>query len=123
MALNRTACVVGSGPNGLSAAIVLTQAGLKVDVLEAQATPGSAARTMKLTLPGFLHDFGSAVHPLGAGSPLFSWLPMMLDYGLRWIHSPVPVAHPLDDGMRLDWRSQGCPSSFACGPTLSPSVW
>jgi len=80
MALNDTACVVGSGPNGLSAAIVLAQAGLKVDVLEAEATPGGAARTMELTLPGFLHDFGSAVYPLGAGSPFFSSLPLQ-DYG------------------------------------------
>jgi phytoene dehydrogenase-like protein len=100
MALNRTACVVKSGPNGLSAAIALAQAGLKVDVLEAEATPGGAARTMELTLPGFLHDFGSAVYPLGAGSPFFSSLPLQ-DYGLRWIHSPAPVAHPLDDGTAI----------------------
>ena len=100
MALNRTACVVGSGPNGLSAAIVLAQAGLKVDVLEAETTPGGAARTMELTLPGFLHDFGSAVYPLGAGSPFFSSLPLQ-DYGLRWIHSPAALAHPLDDGTAI----------------------
>lgn len=91
------ACVVGSGPNGLAAAIVLAQAGLRVDVFEAEAIPGGAARTMELTLPGFLHDFGSAVHPLGAGSPLFSSLPLP-DYGLEWINSPAPLAHPLDDG-------------------------
>src|ERR1700723_4567285 len=91
------ACVVGSGPNGLSAAIVLAQAGLQVDVFEAEATPGGAARTMELTLPGFLHDFGSAVHPMGAGSPFFSSLPLD-HHGLEWIHSPAPLAHPLDDG-------------------------
>jgi phytoene dehydrogenase-like protein len=91
------ACVVGSGPNGLAAAIVLAQAGLQVDVFEAEPTPGGAARTMELTLPGFLHDFGSAVLPLGAGSPFFSSLPLQ-DYGLEWIHSPAPLAHPLDDG-------------------------
>jgi phytoene dehydrogenase-like protein len=92
-----TACVVGAGPNGLAAAIVLAQAGLQVDVLEAEPTVGGAARTLQLTMPGFLHDFGSAVHPLGAGSPFFSSLPLR-DYGLRWIHSPAALAHPLDDG-------------------------
>ena len=91
------ACVVGSGPNGLAAAIVLAQAGLQVEVFEAQPTAGGGARTMELTLPGFLHDFGSAVHPLGIGSPFFSSLPLQ-DYGLEWIHSPAPLAHPLDDG-------------------------
>jgi phytoene dehydrogenase-like protein len=92
--------VIGAGPNGLAAAIVLAQAGLKVDVLEAEATPGGAARTMELTLPGFLHDFGSAVYPLGAGSPFFSSLPM-LDHGLAWIHSPAALAHPFEDGTAL----------------------
>jgi phytoene dehydrogenase-like protein len=95
--MNRKACVIGAGPNGLAAAIVLAQAGLHVDVLEAEPTPGGAARTMELTLPGYLHDFGSAVYPLGAGSPFFSSLPLR-DYGLEWIHSPAPLAHPLDDG-------------------------
>jgi len=91
------ACVVGSGPNGLAAAIVLAQAGLEVEVMEAEATAGGAARTLDLTLPGFLHDFGSAVHPLAAGSPFFSSLPLQA-HGLTWIHSPAPLAHPLDDG-------------------------
>src|ERR1700674_2496144 len=91
------ACVIGAGPNGLAAAIVLAQAGLHVDVLEAQAQPGGAVRTMELTLPGFKHDFGSAVYPLGAGSPFFSSLPLA-DHGLEWIHSPAVLAHPLDDG-------------------------
>src|SRR6201993_1464342 len=95
--MSRKACVIGAGPNGLAAAIVLAQAGLQVDVLEAESTPGGAARTMELTLPGYRHDFGSAVHPLGAGSPFFSSLPLR-DYGLEWIHSPAPLAHPLDDG-------------------------
>jgi len=89
--------VIGAGPNGLAAAIVLSQAGLQVDVLEAQSTPGGAVRTLPLTLPGFQHDFGSAVYPLGAGSPFFSSLPLA-DHGLEWIHSPAVLAHPLDDG-------------------------
>src|SRR5438128_8667004 len=95
--MNRKACVIGAGPNGLAAAIVLAQAGLQVEVFEAEPTPGGGARTMALTLPGFLHDFGSAVHPLGAGSPFFSSLPLG-DFGLQWIHSPAPLAHPFDDG-------------------------
>ncbi len=91
------ACVIGSGPNGLAAAIVLAQAGLKVDVYEAEAQPGGGARTLELTLPGFRHDFGSAVHPMGAGSPYFSTLPLA-EHGLQWIHGTSPLAHPLDDG-------------------------
>jgi phytoene dehydrogenase-like protein len=95
--MSANACVIGAGPNGLSAAIVLAQAGFHVDVLEAQAQPGGAVRTMELTLPGFKHDFGSAVYPLGAGSPFFSSLPLSR-HGLEWIHSPAALAHPLDDG-------------------------
>jgi phytoene dehydrogenase-like protein len=95
--MSRRACIIGAGPNGLAAAIVLAQAGLQVDLFEAESTAGGAARTLELTLPGFLHDFGSAVYPLGAGSPFFSSLPLF-DYGLQWIHSPAPAAHPFDDG-------------------------
>jgi phytoene dehydrogenase-like protein len=95
--MSRRACVVGAGPNGLAAAIVMAQAGLEVDVFEAEPTPGGAVRTLPLTLPGFLHDFGSAVHPWVVGSPFFSSLPLR-DYGLEWIDSPAPVAHPLNDG-------------------------
>jgi phytoene dehydrogenase-like protein len=93
----KKACVIGSGPNGLAAAIVLAQAGLEVELFEAQATVGGACRTMDLTLPGFHHDFGSAVHPMAAGSPFFASLPLR-DYGLEWIEPPAPLAHPLDDG-------------------------
>jgi phytoene dehydrogenase-like protein len=95
--MSRKACVIGAGPNGLAAAIVLAQAGLQVDVFEAESTPGGAARTLELTLPSFRHDFGSAIYPLGAGSPFFSSLPLA-HHGLEWIHSPAALAHPLDDG-------------------------
>ena len=91
------ACVIGAGPNGLAAAIVLAQAGMEVEVFEAEAEVGGAARTMELTLPGFRHDFGSAVHPFAVGSPFFNSLPLG-DYGLEWIHSPATLAHPFDDG-------------------------
>jgi phytoene dehydrogenase-like protein len=89
--------VIGAGPNGLAAAIVLAQAGLQVDVFEAESQPGGGARTMELTLPGFRHDFGSAVHPMAVGSPFFTSL-RLHDHGLEWIHPPAPLAHPLDDG-------------------------
>jgi len=91
------ACVIGSGPNGLAAAIVLAQAGMHVDVYEAAPEPGGATRTLPLTLPGFLHDFGSAVHPFAAGSPFLSTLPLA-KFALQWIHGDAPLAHPLDDG-------------------------
>ncbi len=96
-ATQRRAVVIGAGPNGLAAAIVLAQAGLQVDVYEAEPEPGGAARTLPLTLPGFLHDFGSAVHPMALASPFFSTLPLR-DYGLEWIQPSAPLAHPLDDG-------------------------
>ncbi len=91
------AAVVGAGPNGLAAAITLAHAGMQVDVFEAEAVPGGGARTLELTLPGFHHDFGSAVHPMAAGSPFFSRLPLE-QYGLEWVRSPAALAHPLDDG-------------------------
>jgi len=91
------ACVIGAGPNGLAAAIVLGQAGMRVEVMEAESTPGGAVRTMELTQPGFRHDFGSAVYPMAAGSPFFASLPLS-EHGLEWIHSPATLAHPFDDG-------------------------
>jgi len=95
--MSRHGIVIGAGPNGLAAAIVLAQAGFQVDVFEAEPQPGGAARTLELTIPGFLHDFGSAVHPLAVGSPFFGSLPLA-SHGLEWIHSPATVAHPFDDG-------------------------
>jgi phytoene dehydrogenase-like protein len=93
----RRAFVIGSGPNGLSAAITLARTGRRVTVFEAEQQPGGAARTMELTLPGFRHDFGSSVFPLAAASPFFAGLPLK-HYGLNWIHGAAPLAHPLDDG-------------------------
>src|ERR1700684_3913548 len=93
----KSALVIGSGPNGLAAAIALAQAELRVEVYEAEAEAGGGARTLPLTLPGFLHDFGSAVHPMAVSSPFFKSLPLA-DYGLEWIHGEAPLAHPLDDG-------------------------
>src|SRR5580700_3684193 len=98
--VNLRACVIGAGPNGLAAAIVLAQCGLNVEVFEAELQIGGAARTLELTLPGFRHDFGSAVYPLAAGSPFFSSLPLS-NHGLEWIHSPCPLAHPFDDGTAI----------------------
>ena len=91
------AIVVGSGPNGLGAAIVLARAGLSVRVLEANETAGGGCRSAELTLPGFVHDVCSAIHPLGVASPLLRSLPLG-DHGVEWIHPPVVLAHPFDDG-------------------------
>jgi phytoene dehydrogenase-like protein len=96
-ASGRRAVVIGAGPNGLAAAIVLAQAGMRVEVFEAEPQPGGGARTLPLTLPGFQHDFGSAVHPMALASPFFSTLPLS-DYRLEWIQPSAPLAHPLDDG-------------------------
>lgn len=91
------AVVVGAGPNGLSAAIVLARAGKSVLVVEANATVGGGARSAELTLPGFVHDVCSTAYPLGAGSPFFNSLPLR-EHGLEWVHPPAPLAHPLDGG-------------------------
>ncbi len=97
MPIEYDAVVVGSGPNGLAAAIMLARAGCSVLVCEANETIGGGARSAELTLPGFLHDVCSAVHPLAAGSPFFKTLPLER-FGLAWIQPEIPLAHPLDDG-------------------------
>ena len=91
------AIVVGSGPNGLAAAIVIAQTGRRVIVFEAEPTIGGGARSGELTLPGFVHDLCSAIHPFGVASPLFRSLPLAT-FGLEWIEPPVMLAHPLDEG-------------------------
>jgi len=87
--------VIGSGPNGLCAAIALAQAGARVLVLEARDEPGGGMRSAELTLPGFLHDVCSAVHPMGILSPYMATLGLE-DHGLRWASTDLSVAHPLD---------------------------
>jgi phytoene dehydrogenase-like protein len=89
------AVVIGSGPNGLSAAVELARNGASVLVLEAAETIGGGTRTAELTLPGFHHDVCSSVHPLGILSPYFSQLPLA-EHGLNWIQPRASVAHPLD---------------------------
>src|SRR5215831_15600467 len=91
------AVVVGSGPNGLAAAIEVARAGCSVCVFEAHDTIGGGARSAELTLPGFIHDICSAIHPTGFASPFFKSLPLA-QHGLEWIHPPAAVAHPFDDG-------------------------
>jgi phytoene dehydrogenase-like protein len=91
------AIVVGSGPNGLAAAIALARAGRSVLVREGRETIGGGLRTEELTLPGFRHDTCSAIHPLGVASPFLRSLPLE-EHGVEWIHPPAPLAHPLDDG-------------------------
>ena len=91
------AVVVGSGPNGLSAAVELARNGRHVAVLEAEDTIGGGTRSAELTLPGYVHDVCSAIHPFAYASPFFSALPLE-EHGLKWIHPPAPLAHPFDDG-------------------------
>lgn len=94
------AVVVGSGPNGYAAAITLQQQGLAVLIVESEERVGGGVRSSSLTLPGFVHDVCSAIHPLGVGSPFFSSLPLA-DFGLKWIYPPDALAHPLDDGRTI----------------------
>jgi phytoene dehydrogenase-like protein len=93
----RRAVVVGAGPNGLSGAIALAQAGLQVEVRERADRLGGGARSEELTLPGFVHDVCSAVHPFALVSPFFRSLPLA-EHGLEWVQPMFPLAHPLDDG-------------------------
>jgi len=115
------AVVVGAGPNGLAAAVRLAQAGAAVTVLEAEAEPGGGTRSGALTLPGFVHDRCSAVHPMGILSPYLRTLPLA-EHGLRWLRPAASVAHPLDDGpavllrRSLDETAAALDAAGAAGP-------
>jgi phytoene dehydrogenase-like protein len=105
MTTDHDAVVIGSGPNGLAAAIKLAQEGASVLVLEAMDEIGGGIRTAELTLPGFAHDICASAHPMGILSPYLSTLPLA-EHGLEWIRPPASVAHPLDDGPAVMlWRS------------------
>src|SRR4029077_5163793 len=91
------AIVVGSGPNGLAAAIALARAGVSVRVLEMEDTVGGGARSAELTLPGFLHDVCSAIHPLAVASPFLRTIPLEA-HGVQWVEPPAALAPPFDDG-------------------------
>src|ERR1700750_265320 len=91
------AVVVGSGPNGLAAAILMQQQGLSVLLVEGKSSIGGGSRSAELTLPGFTHDICSAIHPLAVASPFFETLPLA-DYGLEYLYPEVSAAHPLDHG-------------------------
>jgi phytoene dehydrogenase-like protein len=93
----RSATIVGSGPNGLSAAITLAQAGVAVTVYERNSQLGGACTSAEITLPGFLHDLGASALPMAAASPFFRSLPLS-QYGFHFSQPELPLAHPLDDG-------------------------
>lgn len=97
MTTETDAVIIGSGPNGLAAAVRLASAGASVLVVEGHAELGGGTRTAELTLPGFYHDVCSAIHPMGVASPYLRTLPLA-EHGLEWIHPPTPLAHPFDDG-------------------------
>ena len=96
----RSANIVGSGPNGLTAAITLAQCGIAVTVFERNRQIGGACSTAEITLPGFRHDLGSSCYPLGVASPFFGTLPLAR-HGLRWIEPDAPLAHPRPGGRAL----------------------
>jgi phytoene dehydrogenase-like protein len=109
------AIIVGSGPNGLTAAVELARRGLSVEVFEAREAIGGGARTEELTLPGFLHDPCSAAHPLGIGSPAFRQMPLSR-FGLEWLHAPLPMAHPFPDGTAAVLSRSVTRTALSLGP-------
>ena len=121
-ARSRDALVIGSGPNGLAAAIVLAQAGLGVTVYEAADRPGGGLRSAALTLPGFTHDVCATIHALGVSSPLFRTLPLH-QHGLEWIAPPAPLAHPLDDGTAVILERSVEATAHGLGPDRRAYEW
>lgn len=121
------AVVVGSGPNGLAAAITLAKAGHSVILFESKPTVGGGMRSAELTLPGFMHDVCSAIHPLAVESPFFKSLNLE-KFGLEWIHPHVPLAHPFDDGAAvvldrsIDITSEGLGSDAKAYKNLMQSL-
>jgi phytoene dehydrogenase-like protein len=109
------AVVVGSGPNGLAAAVALARAGRSVVVVEAADTLGGGTRSAALTRPGFTHDVCSAVHPMAVASPFFNTLPLA-EHGLEWVHPDCPLAHPLDDGSAAVLERDVDATAEALGP-------
>jgi phytoene dehydrogenase-like protein len=109
------AVVVGAGPNGLAAAIELARAGRSVLVLEAEPEIGGGMRSAELTLPGFVHDVCSTVHPLGIASPFFRGLDLPAR-GVAWVQPPIPLAHPFDDGTAATLER----STVLTGASLDP---
>jgi phytoene dehydrogenase-like protein len=106
------AVVIGSGPNGLAGAIELARAGLEVEVHEAEADLGGGLRSAELTLPGFVHDVCSSIHPLAVGSPFFGELGLEVE----WVHPDAPAAHPFDDGTALVLERDLAATAAALGP-------
>jgi phytoene dehydrogenase-like protein len=109
------AVVVGAGPNGLTAAATLAVQGRKVLVLERSNVIGGGTTTSALTLPGFLHDDCAEVHPLGTQSPAFRSL-QLERFGMRWLHPPLPLAHPLDDGTAAELNVDLDATAASLGP-------
>ena len=109
------AVVVGSGPNGLAAAITLARAGKSVLVYEARDTIGGGMRSAQLTLPGYMHDICSAIHPLALGSPFMRTVPLE-QHGVVWIQPPAPLAHPLDDGTAVMLERSVADTAANLGP-------
>ncbi len=112
----RDAFVIGAGPNGLTAAILLAKAGFHTTVFEAESSIGGGMRSEALTLPGFVHDVCSAVHPLALSSPAFAGFPLA-EHGLDWIQPPIPLAHPFDDGSAAVLRLSVAETCAALGAT------
>jgi phytoene dehydrogenase-like protein len=115
------AVIIGSGPNGVAAGIVLAQKGMSVVILEAQPTAGGGCRSAALTLPGYVHDVCSSIHPLGFGSPFFRTLPLA-KHGLKWIHPLAPFAQPFDGGRAVVVERDVIDTAHSLGPDGPPYI-